>query len=702
VEVRTPHTIVLSDAGKGVARRVAGRFERFRAAINVIWPWARVDPSIPPLILAPRDEDGLKVLLPEYWQGKDTMHPAGVFVGDLVHPWIALRADLTDPDPEAPNPYHLIQHEYVHLVIRLNFERVPAWLNEGMAELLGGITVRGDGIVIGAPIEHHVHLLRDRELLPVEKLFQIDYRSREYSERERANLFYAQSWAFAHFLVLDPKASRDPRYKSFVGKVVDGMEPMAALRAGGLDPVEIDRALKSYTRQVAYRGTSRAARIDLGGEFQARDVSEAEWLAACGAFLVHRGRAADGGSLLDKAERKQPDLATVQRARGFALYREGQLDKALERLQQATRLDPSDPTGWLLAGLLARTAASTSEGRAVARADLERALELAPEHAVAHRLLAETLLAQGEVPAAVDHALRAAKLEPGSGQHRLTLARTLAAAGRTSEARAQAEKAAGLGLDAPGNAAGLALLESLADARESVPKTSSSPPDASAEPSKAPGPIPVVSNAGPPPGRPADWGVFVDIGSGARLTERGSHVEIGVPAGAYDLSAEIDKVNAPRLLRRTEGDFMAEVTVSRVPQPDRRQALPGRAPFNGAGLLLWQDDKNYVRLEVAAFIGRNGATTRFALFQGRREGRPADVSKTETRLAAVPATLRLERRGRTLLGSVRQGSEHWIPLGQFEADLPPTVYVGVAAVNASQGPFTAEFEGLTVVPTPLK
>jgi tetratricopeptide (TPR) repeat protein/regulation of enolase protein 1 (concanavalin A-like superfamily) len=474
---------------------------------------------------------------------------------------------------------------------------------------------------------------------------------------------------------------------------------MAALRAEGLDPAEIDRALKSYTRQVAYRGTSRAARIDLGGEFSARDVSEAEWLAACGAFLVHRGRAADGASLLDKAEQKQPDLATVQRARGLALYREGRLDEARERLQRATRLDPSDPAGWLLAGLFAQTAASTSEMRAVARAHLERALELAPEHAVAHQLLAETLLAQGEVPAAVDHALRAARLEPGSGQHRLTLARTLAAAGRTSEARAQAEKAAGLGLDAAGNAAGLALLTSLADARESVQKTSSSPPDASEAPSKAAGAIPVVSNVRPPAGRPAAWGVFVDTDGGARLAERGGHVQIGVPAGAYDLSAEIGKVNAPRLLRPAVGDFIAQVTVSRVPQPDRRQALPGRAPFNGAGLLLWQDDRNYVRLELGVFIVRDGTTVRFALFEQRREGIPVGgLSKTQTRLAAVPTSLRLERRGRTLLGFVRQGSEDWIPLGQFEADLPPTVYVGVAAVNATQSPFTAEFEDLTVVP----
>lgn len=698
VEVRSPHAIVVSDAGTRVAKRVAARFERFRAAIKVVWPWARVDPPLPPVILAPRDEGGLKVLLPEYWQTKGSVRPGGVFVGDLVHPWIALRADLIDPEPGRPNPYHLIQHEYVHLVIRLNFEHVPPWLNEGLAELFGGITVRGDGIVVGTPIESHVHLLRNRALLPVEKLFLVDYRSPEYLERERTSLFYAQSWAFAHFLVFDPKASRDPRFKGFVGKLVEGMEPAAALRAQGLGLPELDRALETYARQVAYRGTSLATRIEMPDDFQGRNLSEAAWSATCGAFLVHRGRTADGRPLLEQAERKEPELPAVQRALGLALYREGRLDEARERLERATRLDPADPTARLLADLVAHAAAPTAETRAAARANLEKTLELTPEHPVAHTLLAETLLAQGEVPRAVEHALRAARLEPGSGRHRLTLARALAAAGRVSEAKAQAEKAAGLGLDHAGNAAGLALLKSLAAAPEAG--ASNAPrADTSEEPSGIPGAIPALPDASPPLGRPAAWGVFVDPDGGSRLTERGGHIEIGVPAGAYDLSTELGKVNAPRLVRPVEGDFVAEVTVSRVPQPDRRQGLPGRAPFNGAGLLLWQDERNYVRLELGVYVARSGAAVRFALFEQRRDGAPVGgLSQARTRLEGIPPSLRLERRGRTLVGSVRQASGDWIHVGRFEADMPPTVYVGVAAVNASQGPFTAEFEGLTVVP----
>ena len=66
VEVRSPHFVVVSDAGRGEAQRIAVHFERIRTAVKVLWPWARVDPPIPLKILATRGEDGLKVLIPEY------------------------------------------------------------------------------------------------------------------------------------------------------------------------------------------------------------------------------------------------------------------------------------------------------------------------------------------------------------------------------------------------------------------------------------------------------------------------------------------------------------------------------------------------------------------------------------------------------------------------------------------------------------
>src|SRR5262245_33860419 len=68
IEVRSPHFRVLSDGAEHEARTVAGRFEQMRMAFATALPWLRLDPPVPLLILAPRDETSLKTLLPEMWK----------------------------------------------------------------------------------------------------------------------------------------------------------------------------------------------------------------------------------------------------------------------------------------------------------------------------------------------------------------------------------------------------------------------------------------------------------------------------------------------------------------------------------------------------------------------------------------------------------------------------------------------------------
>ena len=680
VEVRSPHFVVVSDAGRGEAQRIAVHFERIRSAVKVLWPWARVDPPIPLKILATRGEDGLKVLIPEYWEGKARAHPAGVFQQGFARPWIALRADLAEPGPGSDNPYFLIQHEYLHLVIHLNFERVPLWLDEGMAELFGGTVVRGNGVALGRPIVGHVRLLRGRKLLPVETLFLVNHRSPEYAEQNRANLFYAESWALVHYLMLDPKASHDVRFKGFVSKVVQGLEPKAALRAEGLSAAEVDQGLEGYVRRLAYWQATLPTSVTDGQHLAARDISFAEWSGNGGAFLVDRGRLADGRRLLDQAERQDADLAVVQEALGVALFRDKQMDEAHDRLERATHLDPARPTAHFLAGWATLQAASAVQSRAEARAHLEKAIQLAPDYDLAHALLSDVLLADHDVSRAVDHASRAVSLAPSSGPHHLALARALTAVEQVSDGQIEARKAIDLGLSDSQNKAASALLESpVADGASAAP-------------------MPRIATA--PTGRTVAWGVFVDEDGQSKVEASGTRIEITAPAGAYDLSPEVGNVNAPRLMRPFEGDFVAQVTVARAPQPALTRGSATRVPFNGAGLLLWLDEKNLVRLEFAAAV-TNGASTRYALFEPRRNGvAVGGLARPHTRLDDAPAFLRLERHGRSLLASVRQGEGEWTPAGHFEVDWPSEVYLGVAAVNTTQAPFATAFEDFAVSPVP--
>ena len=81
--------------------------------------------------------------------------------------------------------------------------------------------------------------------------------------------------------------------------------------------------------------------------------------------------------------------------------------------------------------------------------------------------------------------------------------------------------------------------------------------------------------------------------------------------------------NAPRVLRPVRGYFDASVIVDGVFHPSGRATTKEYAPYHGAGILLWQDDRNYVRLEIAADV-RHGKPRSYANFElARAAGSPS-------------------------------------------------------------------------------
>jgi len=104
-------------------------FEQFREVIHVILPRLRVDSGSPLLIFALKTENDMKALLPESDGQKGTVSPAGFFQAGAEKNYVILRLDV-----QGQQRYHVIYHEYLHSLVRLNFHYLPLWLNEGLAE----------------------------------------------------------------------------------------------------------------------------------------------------------------------------------------------------------------------------------------------------------------------------------------------------------------------------------------------------------------------------------------------------------------------------------------------------------------------------------------------------------------------------------------------------------------------------------------
>jgi TonB family protein len=93
--------------------------------------------------------------------------------------------------------------------------------------------------------------------------------------------------------------------------------------------------------------------------------------------------------------------------------------------------------------------------------------------------------------------------------------------------------------------------------------------------------------------RPVAWGFFIDPSGECAVEARADRVDIGIPAGTYDLSSELGRVTAPRVMRLVTGDLTAQVTVDELPLPIAAPGGPASLPFRGGGLLLWLDRRNY-------------------------------------------------------------------------------------------------------------
>ncbi|HTU23002.1 MAG TPA: protein kinase [Gemmataceae bacterium] len=194
-----------------------------------------------------------------------------------------------------------------------------------------------------------------------------------------------------------------------------------------------------------------------------------------------------------------------------------------------------------------------------------------------------------------------------------------------------------------------------------------------------------------PDARLADWGRQFDPDSDCTFNVQGGALKIDVPPTPHDLSIERGRTNAPRVLREVDGDFRLQVKVCGDIQPMAVGSVAGRLSFQAGGILLWSDERNYVRLERAAF-SRNGKITTYAAFEARVNGRAGGAHTLG--IPDKDTHLRLERRGNQLRALVSAHGELCRSLQNIDIDLPSKVLVGVAVVNAAQQPLQVRFEEL--------
>ncbi|HEY1381649.1 MAG TPA: sigma-70 family RNA polymerase sigma factor [Gemmataceae bacterium] len=210
--------------------------------------------------------------------------------------------------------------------------------------------------------------------------------------------------------------------------------------------------------------------------------------------------------------------------------------------------------------------------------------------------------------------------------------------------------------------------------------------------------------ARPKDGRPAaarlnvrGWGSASDPDADCKFTVEKDRLTIAVPGTDHAVCIEQNRMNAPRVLRPVTGDFIAQVKVSGNFPIGGKSLVDTRRPFHGAGLLVWKDDHNYVRLERAQVIfdGQAGAYVNWELRKDGDFGRMGGAGELD--LKDEPVWLRIERRGNTLYGSASADGVQWTTLEPMAVELPPKLLVGVVAGQNTTIGFAPTFEGFRLL-----
>jgi len=195
------------------------------------------------------------------------------------------------------------------------------------------------------------------------------------------------------------------------------------------------------------------------------------------------------------------------------------------------------------------------------------------------------------------------------------------------------------------------------------------------------------------------WGDAVDPDGDCtfELDAREHKVRITVPGKTHILSAEIGRVNAPRFVRDIKGDFDVSVLVAGTDRPGGKATTTLYSPYHGAGLLIWQDPENYVRLEIATDL-QHGKSRPYVNFEYRKDGALAATSGLKN--GDGSNHLRLRRRGDEINASFGPDGVRWNSFPPLAAKFKNQLKVGVAAINSSTKALTAELVGLDVSQRP--
>jgi tetratricopeptide (TPR) repeat protein len=326
VSVRTKNFTLIGNASEKEIRDVGFKLEQFREVFTRLLPNIRFNTPVPTTVIVFKSDSSYKPFKP-------SANTAGYFQPGPDVNYITLTTEVRGEQ----DPFSVIFHEFTHLLVENTFEDAPPWFNEGLAEYYSSFSITDNQkFEIGSPIGRHVFLLRENKMLPFKTLFEVDHKSPYYNERNKQTIFYAQSWALMHYLIIG-KAGKNAQLGKFVDMLRSKVPTEEAFqKAFETSFATMEKELREYVRNDRYNVLKGhfQHQLELDTTAEAKPLTEAEVQEYLGDLLLHSGRK-DAYTYLEKALQLDPNLPMAHASLGMAYFREGKVKEAHASLERA-------------------------------------------------------------------------------------------------------------------------------------------------------------------------------------------------------------------------------------------------------------------------------------------------------------------------------------------------------------------------------
>lgn len=431
VQVSSPHFSLYTDAGEKKGRHLLDQFERMRWVFRTLFPNVN-DPVSPIVVFATRDQQGFQALEPAVYLAKGQIKLGGLFLKTQDQNYVLVRLDVENEE----HPFAIVYHEYTHFEFSGAMGYMPLWLNEGLAQFFENSEIRNKDVRMGEPSAESVMALRQSGLIPLPVLLKVDATSPYYHQEQKGTLFYAESWALTHMLMIDDRTHKTTHLNEYLKLLAQHQDPVTAAQQIWGDLKKLETALDSYIQNRVYMElvlNSAAAPID-ESTYTVRALSPVDADAARAGVLVGVGRFTDARALLDSVLKRDPENAQACEDMGMLALRQGDQAEARKWYAQAVKFDSKSYFAHFYFAMT--TMSEGGSDSADVESSLRQAIALNPTFAPAYDQLA---MYYGMRHENMDEALKlitkAVQLDPANVGFRLNAASVLSEMGNFDEAQ---------------------------------------------------------------------------------------------------------------------------------------------------------------------------------------------------------------------------------------------------------------------------